>query len=202
MINYKLFFIIFTFVCFIAIITSCTSEKTRKTQIGRNVYYEKNKNGILYINIIETFSDGTTCVTDINTEASIYQKYSLFPISENLILLSSSDIGYRIIKKNFSGTWQIFDARRYINGSVTLYSVYVGDIIQTESGTMCNCIDLIYINGLKNVSCSLTGLFPLAQDIIYFLTEKTFIVYGSTSVFELEIADDQIIINKKADSKK
>ena len=138
-------FRIFISLCFIPVMVSCIPVKERKIQRGSIAYSETQQDGILHVNIVETLQDGTTCVADVKTGASIYQKYSLTPISENLILLSSSDIGYRIIKRISAGEWQIFIARRHDKGSATLYSACVGEI--TESGTMCNRIDLIYVKG-------------------------------------------------------
>ena len=93
------------------------------------------------------------------------------------------------------GEWQIFIARRHDKGSATLYSACVGEI--TESGTMCNRIDLIYVKGEQAVSYSLDGMFLLAQDMVHFLTESTVVIYDQTSVFELVIIDGQIIVSKK-----
>lgn len=177
-----------------SLVVSCRPSKAKMTILKNKSFQEKYQNGILYVSIIEDLPDGTHHIVDINTKASIYQKYSLTTISDDVILLASSDIGYRIINKTILGVWHVFDAQQYTNKNVTLYSVEVGNIKQTPDGTMCDRIELFYIDETKVAVYTLMGMFPTSKKFISFISKDSFFVYNGKTDVELKIIDGDIVL--------
>ena len=163
------FFLILIFFCGQWILFGCSLSENKGGELS---YKEKHKNGILYIDIFKR----NTFIAEIQTKASIYQKYEIKIISDKDILLKSSDVGLLIISEIKPKTWECLEATEYTLGEKKIFVVFKGNVTMTGSGNIYDQITLICLDGKEIFNLDLNGSFSRYEKFLEIINSNTFFI--------------------------
>ena len=152
----------------LGILSGCNQYENKNREIA---YKEKHKDGILYIDIFKR----NNFITEIQTKASVYQKYKIKIIADKDILLDSSDIGLSVISEIKPNIWKCFDAIEYVLGDKKILVVFKGNA--TAAGrNIYDQISLICLDGKETFYLNLTGNFPKYGKFLEIINANTFVI--------------------------
>lgn len=153
------------------------------------VYREKNKDGILYLDI---FKDNTF-ISEVKTEASVHQKYSLKIISDKNILLNSSDVGLYMIHEIKPNVWKYLAADEYDWGDRKILVVFTGNIKKGGIGDFYDQITLIGLRNKETIHLNLTGQFFRYEKFLKIMDQNTFSINNGTKVLKIKLQNNTFI---------
>lgn len=154
-----------------------------ENKCGELTYREKHKDGILYIDIFKK----NTFITEVQTGASIYQKYRVKIISDKDILLNSSDVGLSMISEIKPKVWKCLDVAEYVLGDKKILVVFTGNIKTAGSGNIYDRITLICLGNKETFHLNLTGKFSRYEKFLEIINQNTFSIYNGEKEFKFQV---------------
>ena len=174
---------IFQFLIFLGglgILPGCNQYENKNRKIA---YKEKHKDGILYIDIFER----NNFITEIQTKASVYQKYKIKIIADKDILLDSSDIGLSVISEIKPNIWECLDTTEYVLGDKKILVVFKGNATTAESGNIYDQISLICLDDKETFYLNLNGNFPRYGKFLEIINANTFVINNGKKELKFQI---------------
>lgn len=168
------------------LLSGCNEYENR---FGELTYREKNKDGILCLDIFKK----NVFISEVHTGASIYQRYKIKIISDKYILLNSSDVGLYMISEIKPNVWKYLEAAEYDWETKKIFVVFTGNIEKAGIGNIYDQITLICLDNSKTFHLNLTGMFFRYEKFLDIIDKNTFSIYDGEKKIKFRINNDKFV---------